>query len=246
MKIAICDDDRLEKNLIENTVQEFVILKQPVRQVNVHTFTNGEDLLLYIQKHGVFDLFILDIILPGLNGIELAAEIRKMSTSCKIIFLTNSPEFAVESYKVGAFYYLLKNYQKSELLSLLNKALEEISREDVGSIVLKEKGKLTRVQKNTIQYIESMNHTVCFHLRNHQSISCFSTMNEYQAVLLSDKRFIRCHKSFIVNMDYVTSISNMDFILEGDVLVRISRKDYQRVKDDYLDYFFNKGNGLQL
>lgn len=246
MKIAICDDDQLELKKIESTVQEFAALKQPVDKVNVHTFTRGEDLLSYIQKYGVFDLFILDVILPGLNGIELAAEIRKMSHRCKIIFLTYSPEFAVESYKVDAFYYLLKNYSNSELLFLLNKALDEMSMEDNGSVVLKEKGKLIRVQINTIQYIESMNHTVTFHLRNNQSISCFSTMNEHQAVLLSDKRFVRCHKSFIVNMDYVASISNMDFILEGNTLVRISRKDYQRVKDAYLDYFFNKGNELLL
>ena len=243
MKIAICDDDRYELQKIESTVQELADLKQPVHQVNVHTFTNGEDLLLYIHKYGVFDLFILDVIMPGLNGIEVAIEIRKISNRCKIIFLTNSPEFAVESYKVDAYYYLLKNYSNSELLSLLNKALDALSMEDNGSVVLKEKGKLTRVQINTIQYIESMNHTVTFHLRNNQSISCFSTMNEYQSILLSDKRFIRCHKSFIVNMDYVTSFSNMDFVLEGNTLVRISRNDYQRVKDAYLDYFFNKGNG---
>ncbi len=112
------------------------------------------------------------------------------------------------------------------------------------SIVVKENGKLTRVQVHTIQYIESVKHTMIFHLHSNKLISCYGTMNEFYDILLSDKRFIKCHKSFIVNMNYVISISNKDFILVDKTLIPISRQVYQQVKNKYIDYFFEKGSGL--
>lgn len=246
MKIAICDDDNFELEKIKNAVDKFIVSKQTNHQITVNTFTNGNDLLCYINKHGGFDLLILDIIMPGMNGIELAIEIRISNSNCKIVFLTSSPEFAVNSYKVNALYYLLKPFSESELKSLLDKALDGMEEEKSKSIVVKGKGKLKSVQIHTIQYIESVKHTIIFHLRNNEVISCYGTMNEFHDILLSDRRFIKCHKSFIVNMNYVISISNKDFILDDKTLIPISRQVYQQVKNAYIDCFFEKGDGLSL
>jgi DNA-binding LytR/AlgR family response regulator len=246
VKIAICDDDNLELEKIKNIVEEFIISKQSEYQITVTAFTNGDELLRYINKHGGFDLLILDIIMPGMNGIELATEIREKSDNCKIIFLTSSPEFAVNSYKVNAFYYLLKTSLSTELAFLLNKALDYMREESSNSVIIKEKGKLTRLQISKIKYIESINHTVNFHLHNSDIISCLSTLNEFHDILLTDKRFIKCHKSFIVNMNCVKSISNKDFILDDKTLIPISRQVFQQVKILYFDYFFKKGDVFKL
>ena len=244
MKIALCDDDCLELEKIKNAVDEFIVSNQSSHQITVETFTNGDSLLCQITKHGGFNLLILDIIMPGMNGIDLAKEIRINNSNCKIIFLTSSPEFAVNSYKVNALYYLLKPFSGTELKSLLNKTLDEIDEEKSNSVVVKEKSKLTRVQIHTIQYIESVKHTIIFHLRSNEVISCYGTMNEFYDILLSDKRFIKCHMSFIVNMNYVISISNKNFVLVDKTLIPISRQVYQQVKNKYIDYFFEKGGGL--
>lgn len=240
MKIAICDDNKLELQQITTIVQEFIGLKQPIHPMSVHTFTNGSDLFLFTQKYGGFDLVILDIIMPGLNGIELAAKLRTRGDNCKIIFLTSSPEFALDSYKVKAYYYLLKNSAGSELHTLLSRVLDEITEENQTSVIIKEKGKWTRVPVCTIQYVECINHTVYFHLYKNETICCFGTMNEFHEVLLSDKRFVKCHKSYIVNMQYVKSITGKDFILEDGMNVPISRSVYPHVKNSYFDYFFTK------
>jgi DNA-binding LytR/AlgR family response regulator len=246
VKIAICDDDKFELEKAKNTVDEFIISKQSDHEITVDTFENGSDLLCHIDKYKGFDLLILDIIMPGMNGIELAAEIRRNNSHCKIIFLTSSSEFAVSSYSVNAFYYLLKPFSDTELKSLLSKTLAEMEKEESSSIVVKVKGKLTRLQIHTLQYVESVKHTIFFHLHSSEVISCYSTMNEFNDILLSDKRFAKCHKSFIVNMDYVLSISNKDFTLIDKTLIPISRQVYQQVKKQYIDYFFEKGNGFKL
>jgi CheY-like chemotaxis protein len=69
MKIVICDDDSFELEKVKNTVDEFISSNQINNQLTLSTFTNGNDLLTYINKHGGFDLLILDIIMPGMNGI---------------------------------------------------------------------------------------------------------------------------------------------------------------------------------
>ncbi|MEL7603417.1 MAG: response regulator, partial [Bacillota bacterium] len=87
MKIAICDDNPAELQRIRTIVQEFVRQKQSACPMSVHTFASGSDLFLFTKKHGAFDLIILDIIMPDLNGLELAAKLRAHNDDCMIIFL---------------------------------------------------------------------------------------------------------------------------------------------------------------
>lgn len=242
MNIALCDDDNTELQKVKCVIEDFIAKKLSNHPITLNTYTNPSDLLCHIDKHSGFDLLILDIIMPGMNGIELATEIRNKNTDCKIIFLTSSPEFAVNSYKVEAFYYLLKPLCANELKSLLNKALRQMEEEQSASIVIKEAGKLTRVQIHRIEYIESVKHTIYFHLRSNEVLSCYGTINEFEEILLSDKRFTRCHKSFIINMNYVISISSRNFVMSDKTLIPISRQSYQQIKNAYINYFFNKGN----
>jgi DNA-binding LytR/AlgR family response regulator len=242
LRIAICDDDPAELQRIRNTTAQFSESKLHEHEITVHAFASGADLLRTIKKQDGFDLIILDILLPGMNGIELAQQIRENGDDCKILFLTSSPEFAIDSYRVNAFYYLLKPFSESELVSLIGRALLAMEDERNTSIVVKSRGKITRLRLSTIQYIESVNHNVNFHLRDGGFIDCFSSLNEFHGALLVDRRFVQCHKSFIVNMDYVTGISGKEFALAGNTQVPISRNVYQQVKDAYFDYFFDKGN----
>jgi DNA-binding LytR/AlgR family response regulator len=242
VNIALCDDDNIELENAKNVIKNFIAEKQSDYQITLSTFTNADDLLCHIDKCGSFDLLLLDIIMPGMNGIELATEIRRKDDNCKIIFLTSSPEFAVNSYKVNAFYYLLKPFSEDELKSLLRKVLSQTEKDKSTSIVIKEPGKLTRVQIHTIQYVESVKHTINFHLSNNEALYCYGTINEFEEILLSDKKFIRCHKSFIVNMNYVISISSRDFVLSDKTLIPISRQAYGQVKNTYIDYFFRERN----
>jgi DNA-binding LytR/AlgR family response regulator len=242
VKISICDDNILELEKAQKAVEEFIVTKQADHQIIFVTFTNGNNMLSYINKHGDFDLLILDILMPGMNGIELAEEIRCKNNNCKIIFLSSSPEFAVNSYKVNAFYYLLKPFSNMELTSLMNKALNSMAEEKSNSIVIKGKSNLTRVQIHTILYVESVKHQLYFHMNNNEILSCYSSIKEFYDILLSDSRFIQCHRSFIVNMNYVKSISTKDFVLQDKTMIPISKQVYQHIKDTYINYFFNKGN----
>lgn len=240
MKIVICDDDSAELLKDKNAIIELITSVQYKHEISLDTFSSGDALLKSIEKHGSYDILILDIMMPGMSGIELAEEIRRSNNNCKIIFLTSSQEFALYSYKVKSFYYLLKPFSRIELNSIISEAINEMGEEKSKSIVLKEKRKLTRVQIYRIIYIESVKHTINFHLNNNEVISSSGTLTEFSDILLSAKQFIQCHKSFIVNMNYVSNISNKDFTLEDKTLIPISRQLYINVKNKYLDYFLEK------
>lgn len=241
VKIALCDDNDFELQKAKTIIDNFISEKMPEQIITLNTYDSAVNLLFEMDRIGGFDLLILDIIMPGLSGIELATEIRAKNNNCKIIFLTSSPEFAVASYKVDAFYYLLKPISEAELKQQLEKAFSQMENEKSASIIIKETKCLTRVKIHTIQYVESIKHTINFHLSNGEIHSCYGTINEFSEILLSDSRFSKCHKSFIINMDYVKSISSNDFVMSDSTLIPISRKACQQIKNDYINYFFNKG-----
>jgi len=243
LRIAVCDDNPVELQKIKATIEQFRASKQPEVEITVNTFTDGDALLCGMKMIGWFDLVILDIIMLGMNGIDLAKEIRENGDNCKIIFLTSTSEYAVESYTVDAFYYLLKPYSEVKLASVIGMALLDMEDERSSSICVKSGGKIIRLRYHTIRYVESANHSVCFHLRDGSGIDCFGSLNEFHDALLVDRRFVTCHKSFIVNMDYVLGISSKEFEITENVRVPISRNVYMQVKSRYFDYFFDKGKG---
>jgi DNA-binding LytR/AlgR family response regulator len=226
MRVAICDDNILELENIKNVLLGFIKSKQVEDEIILETFGKGHDLLDFIHHVSSFDLIVLDILMPGMTGIEAASKIRETDNDCKIIFLTSSPEFAVNSYKVNAFYYLLKPFQNNELLTLLDKAMISIQTEQSKSIVIKGKNRLMRIPLNMIEYIESVKHTLNFHLRGGEPASCYAKMEEFREYLLADKRFVRCHQSYIVNMSMVAQINSKNFVLQDKTLIPLQFHKY--------------------
>ena len=117
LKIAVCDDDTFFLRQAEHAVKRWA--EEQDLTVELQLFDNG-DSLLTASRTEQFDVLLLDIMMPLFNGMELAHVIRKTNTAVKIVFLTSSPEFAVESYDVKASGYLLKPLRYEKLCSVLD------------------------------------------------------------------------------------------------------------------------------
>lgn len=241
MKIALCDDDHTELERVFTIVENYVQAYLPNIETNIKTYSQAEDLLQDLSANGCFDLLILDIILPGMDGIELAYEIRKKNSECKIIFLTSSEEFALPSYKVGAFYYLLKPINDEELIEQLHRFFSSMKEEQNSYVIIREGGQFRRIFFHSLLYIESVKHMIYFNLTDGNIYSCYGTMSEFSTSLLKDSRFVKCHKSYLVNMEHVIRLSSQGFLLTNKTLVPISRQSYAQIKNLFTDYFFGKG-----
>lgn len=238
MKLAICDDNNQELLHISQLVDEYMSYRFMEEKVEVFKFKSGIELISQIEKGRHFDVFILDIIMPNITGIEVAAEIRSKNHIAKIIFLTSSAEFAVESYSVSAFNYLLKPVQKDKLFSALEKAEKDISGGLKQHIVVKTQFGLTKVFFHELTFAEVIGRTIYFHQKNGTVIESASTISQIEAVLLMDKRYIKPHRSYIVNLDYIKNLSQDGFTMISEHFIPVSRNVFKEIKQAYIEYSF--------
>ena len=238
MKIAICDDEKQELLQITHLVNEFFSSSYVDEEVEIISFENSTELITQTDNGNHFDIFLLDIMMPALNGIELATEIRNFDTIAKIIFLTSSAEYAVKSYSVGAFYYLLKPVQKNELFSVMEKACYDINYNLKEYIMVKTQNDLSKVFFHTLIYVEVIGRVVNFYLKNGNVVVCTNAISQVEEKLLISKRFIKTHRSFIVNIDFIKTLTKDGFITISNQFIPVSRNAYKEVKQAFFEYLF--------
>jgi len=126
LRIAICDDDIKELENTYKMVSDFAEERQEI-DFYIRRFQSAYDMFECIDTGIAFNIYILDIIMPLMNGIDVGAKIREKDENAIIIYLTSSTDYAIKSYSVFAFQYLLKPVSKVELLNFLGKALDKIT-----------------------------------------------------------------------------------------------------------------------
>ena len=239
LQIAICDDNNNQLLQIKQIVEKFKAFNSSKYNIKCDTFSSSLDLLMATENLINYDLLILDVVMPLMTGIEVATEIRKKNNLSKIIFLTSSRDFAVDSYKVDAFNYLLKPIRKEGLIPILEKACADITDEKEKGIIVKSKTCLTRVFLYTLEYTEVLGRKLFFHLKSGEVLESYGTMSQLENDLLRDKRFIKPHRSYIVNMDCIHRITDKDIITFSNKPIPISRELYKNIKQAYIDYSFD-------
>lgn len=240
MIIAICDDDNQELLQISRLVVEYLDCGFVESNFEVRNFGSSIDLLAQLETGKHYDIYILDVIMPNMNGIELAAEIRSRDQVAKIIFLTSTSEFAVDSYSVDAFSYLVKPIHKDRLFSVLDKACRDIRSGLKQYIVVKTQSNLSKVFLHELVYVEVLGRTVYFHQNGRMTLESTTTISQVEASLSVDKhkRFIKPHRSYIINLDHIKHLSQDGLTTTNGILIPVSRNVFRGVKQAYINHSF--------
>ena len=236
LKIAVCDDSRELLEKVEKDVHEYESVRNT--PVTVHTYTNAVDLLDGLKKTD-YDILILDIIMPGFTGMQAAHEIRKFNEEIKIIFLTSSKEFAIESYSVGAYYYLLKPVLNEKLFSVLDKVVSEITSKQESCVIYTHMG-IVNIPFAKIECLEVYNKHLVFHLSDGSTKETRGALTDYENVFLERKEFLKIHRSYILNMDYIHSIEADESTTNSVKTFPVSRLLAKDIKEHYINYMFTK------
>ena len=193
--VLVCDD---EKDIV-------AALKIYLEAEGYHVLTafNGREALEVFAREPV-DLILLDIMMPGLNGMDAAREIRGFDKAADIIFLTSSPGFAYDSYSVKALEYLLKPIRTKTLYPILDR-LELRERRPQEALTLRTGGIIVRVPFSQLTYVEVNGKHLYFNLADGQVREVVGSMKEYEDALLTRPEFMRIHRSYIVNMLQIES-----------------------------------------
>ena len=242
MKIAICDDDEQELQQIRMLLDEFFAFYFKEEKNEIHAFASAFQLVDRVEAGNIYDVYLLDIIMPGINGMNLASEIRIKDHSAKIIFLTASSEYAVDSYSVNAFYYFLKPVKKEKLFDVIEQACNDIIRDSRQYILVRTDAGLSKIFLNTLVYVEVSKRTVFFYTKNGGAFVSFNTIRQIEEMLFYDKRFIKPHRSYIVNLEYIKNFSRSGIATINNITIPISRNSYKTVKQAYVNHAFSSGN----
>lgn len=236
MKIAICDDDSNDLAAINFVLENYQ--KEHRLRFEIKFFSNAIELLEDMRSES-FDILFLDILMPGLNGMQAAHEIYSFDEKVKIIFLTSSPDFAVESYIVDAYTYLLKPVSKERVFSILNQIIQEEIRSKE-CIVIKCKTGIMRLLFSKLTYVEVIDKRLFFHMNDKKVYETGASLSEYEKVLSMRPEFIKVHRAFVVNLWQMSELNSQDFIaLSGDK-IPVSRRHYSQVREAFMKNLFSK------
>lgn len=238
LKIAFCDDEAAELKRLESLLGEYTAECGPEF---IHTtYQSPVELMADIEKGRRFDILLMDVLMPGENGLAAAREIREYDTNVKIIFLTSSSEFAVESYTVDAWYYQLKPIQKEVFFHLLDSACAACSKEQQHSLILRSKNGIVRMELDELVYCEVMGRTLIFHLRDGEALESVGRLDELSSQLETCPNFLRVHRSFLINMECISNISARSVTMQDGTEIPIPHGKYSELKSRYLSYILDR------
>lgn len=235
-KIAFCDDDISVLNEMKNLMEQYCAERNC--KIEYRIFDHPFDLVAEIEKGNRYDILFMDVLMPGENGIEAATEIRKYDKNVKIIFVTSSSEFAVQSYAIGAYYYQLKPIWTESFFRLLDSVLVACENEAETSLILRCKSGITRIDLKTLEYCEVIHRTLIFHLDTGKVLESIGSLDELVMHLSTYPNFYRPHRSYLVNLEFVQNITFRGITMSCLAEIPIPRGKYNEVKDAFLEYAF--------
>ena len=237
IKIAFCDDDMEVLHQMNELLDRYRVERN--EDITYAAFQSPFELLTEIEKGIRPDILFLDVVMPGQNGMDVAKEIRQYDTNMKIIFLTSSPEFAVESYSVGAYFYQLKPIWEESFFRLMDAVLAECEKKKKNSLILRSKDGITRIDLQQLEYCEVLGRKLLFHLENGAVLESAGSLDDLAGQLMQHSNFFRPHRSFLVNMEYIQNISSRSIKMVNDAEIPIPHGKCSEIKNTYMEYAFN-------
>ena len=236
IKIAFCDDDCAVLSDLHELLAIYRAEKN--REIDDYAFHSPLDLIAEIERGTRFDILFLDVLMPGQNGIDAATEIRNYDKNSKIIFLTSSSEFAVQSYTVNAFYYQLKPICAESFARLMDTLLSQCEKERASSLILHCKTGITRIKPAQLEYCEVIHRTLFIHLTSGKVLECIGSLDELAKQLIPYGSFLRPHRSYLVNLEYIQNLSYRAITMSCLAEIPIPRGKYNEIKNAFLEYAF--------
>lgn len=234
MYIAVCEDNLTELNTITSLLDAYKL----ERRIPMHyrAFSNATEFLASVEKEA-FSLYLLDIIMPGINGIDVAKEIRLTDKFSDIIFITSVPDFAYDSYKVHALDYILKPITAKHLFDLLDRIhLNEKKLEE--ALTLKRNSILVRIPFSQLSFVEVNGKHLYFNMSDGTVHEMPGKLKDFAPLLLDRPEFMQTHRSYIVNMFHVSEFSQTGVITFSNKHIPVSRLIYPKLQKEYMELLF--------
>lgn len=233
-RIAICDDDTFYLDNIADKVSK--IFKDRRQPIHMDKFTNTADLLEAIKTGTDYKLIFLDIQFPQSNGVDIARKIKSISSGTDFVFLSTTSDYALESFDVAPLYYITKPEDNLKLEEAVKRFLRKNS---INKITIKTRNKVISLDIDSIIYFEIMGHSILMHTADNAKYELKGTLKELESIIPT-AQFARVHKSYIVNLKYITKIERYKITLRTDLTIPISKLKYNDLQNQFIEYASKK------
>lgn len=238
LQIVLCDDCQKELDTLKDYLNAF--FTERALPYSFTEYSSPVNLLDDLKHGSLFDLYFLDIMMPGVNGISIGRQIRRMDAESPIIYLTNSPDYALQSYEVRAMNYILKPCRKESLIPVIEKAILTINRNRSDHITV-------RMPDGTVNLL--LVDLVCIHSKARRmeyicsdgsvitGVTLRGSFKEESAPLLEQfPVLMKCSATVIANMRYVSKLVTGRITMRNGREFPIPRRMNAQVNRQYMDY----------
>ncbi len=231
-RMAICDNKHDTAQWLEGIVRD-------AYDFDISVYNSSKDLATDISKGIVYELYILEVDTKPLDGIEIARLIRERDSMAAIVYLTGNERRALDAFSVRASQYLIKPVSGDVLRGEIDAALKTMKARKAGTFLLKTRDGIKSIPLFKIVYCRVKGRVLCCKTSDgeeYMSVTTRTSFEEVTAKLLGDRRFFRCHLSYVVNMEYVGCIKGSLLELKNGGTVPISRSRRAELREKYMNY----------
>ena len=227
MVVAICDDELVFREELKSILYSYKTERR--LHIDVHMFPNGESLL---SSSKAFDMVFLDHQMPGLNGMDVARELRRRNITCSIVFVTNFPGFVFESFEVQPYRFLQKPVDSKQIEGLMNMFIKQ--QKLLSPIIVVNDSEQKVIRAKDVLYLEG-NGKYCIIRTLNETYNSSKTLAQVHA-LLPQHCFYRSHKSYVVNLYSISSFDKFTATLTNGEIVGIGRNKVAEFKQVYKQF----------
>lgn len=219
-RIAIVDDNQTDREFLHAQTQSWAAQNGSTLQAEL--FVSAEEFLFHYAEHKDYDILLLDIEMPGMDGVTMARRIRKENETVQIVFITGYSEYISEGYEVAALHYLMKPVNTDKLHQVLDRAADKLQRNE-RCLTLELSGEVVRLPLYQIRWAEVRQNYLTIHAKVDYTVKM--TLSELESRL--DDRFFRAGRSFIINLTEVRSVTRQEVRLSDGTAVPLPRGQYE-------------------
>lgn len=230
-KVAICDDVQTDAEYVAELLKEWATERGYM--VPTKWFPSAESFLFHYADNKVYDILLLDIEMGETDGVALAKKVRQEDGNLQIVFITGYPDYIEEGYEVAALHYLMKPVDRKKLFIVLDRAVNNLQKHK-RAVVLPIDGEAVKVPVDAIQYVEAFSHRVSV-VTTKGIYELRKSLSEIET--LFGKGFVRCHRSYLVGLDFVAGLSKTKVTLDNGTELPLSRSAAAMVHKAFIEYY---------
>lgn len=229
IRVALVEDDAGYRRQLEEYLARYQ--QENDEPIQIRSFSDGDEIV--DNYTASYDIILMDIEMPVLNGMSAAERIRQKDEEVVIIFITNMPQFVMQGYKVDALDYVLKPVSYFSFSQRIARAVSRMRRRQEKFRMVSVRSGMQKLRISQIMWVEVQNHDLVYHTRT-GDIQNKETLADVEESL-NDPAFFRCSKSSLVNLEYVDGISGSDVLVAGKS-VQVSRARKKALMDALNNY----------